>query len=62
MRYRLFLLKRQLEDLLILPFIWIGKILGSRLIEAKPFDILFIFPFYHTGGAEKVHLQIANAF
>jgi glycosyltransferase involved in cell wall biosynthesis len=62
MIYKFFLLKRQLENLLILPFIWIGKILGSRLIEAKPFDILFIFPFYHTGGAEKVHLQIANAF
>ena len=25
-------------------------------------DLVFFFPFYHTGGAEKVHLDICNAF
>ncbi|RYD88776.1 MAG: glycosyltransferase, partial [Sphingobacteriales bacterium] len=25
------------------------------------YDTIFFFPFYHTGGAEKVHLQIAAA-
>ncbi len=27
----------------------------------KEYPIFFFFPFYHTGGAEKVHLQIAAA-
>jgi glycosyltransferase involved in cell wall biosynthesis len=26
------------------------------------YDIYFFFPFYHTGGAEQVHLQIAKLF
>jgi hypothetical protein len=27
----------------------------------KRISYIFFFPFYHTGGAEKVHAQIANA-
>jgi hypothetical protein len=27
----------------------------------KEYRVFFFFPFYHTGGAEKVHAQIANA-
>jgi glycosyltransferase involved in cell wall biosynthesis len=61
MIYQFFLLKRQLEDLLIMPFIWIGRNLKDRLIDVNPFDILLLFSSYHIGGAEKVHLQIASA-
>lgn len=61
MRYKFFLLKRQLEDLLILPFIWIGRKFKNQLIDVNPFDILLLFSSYHIGGAEKVHLQIARA-
>jgi glycosyltransferase involved in cell wall biosynthesis len=61
MIYKFFLLKRQLENLLIMPFIWIGRKLKDRLIDVYPFDILLLFSSYHIGGAEKVHLQIARA-
>jgi glycosyltransferase involved in cell wall biosynthesis len=61
MIYGLFLLKRMIEDLLIYPFILAGR----RKAEEDPlqnnYDIFFFFPFYHTGGAEKVHAQIAMA-
>lgn len=61
MKYKFFLLKRQLEDLLILPFIWMGRKFTSKLLEVNPFDILLLFSSYQIGGAEKVHLQIARA-
>ena len=62
MKYRLFLLKRQVEDVFIFPFVLIGKIISKLVLKTESFDILFIFPFYHTGGAEKVHSLIANTF
>lgn len=62
MKYRLFLLKRQVEDLFIFPFVLIGKFISRIVFKTNPFEILFIFPFYHTGGAEKVHSLIANTF
>lgn len=32
----------------------------KELLTAMPLsDVLFVFPFYHTGGAEKVHLKVA---
>jgi len=62
MKYRLFLLKRQVEDVFIFPFVLIGKIISKLVFKTDPFEILFIFPFYHTGGAEKVHALIANTF
>lgn len=62
MKYRLFLFKRQVEDVFIFPFVLIGKIISKLVFKTEPFEILFIFPFYHTGGAEKVHSLIANTF
>lgn len=62
MNYRFFLFKRQVENIFIFPFVCIGKIIQKLVINTEPFDILFIFPFYHTGGAEKVHALIANTF
>lgn len=62
MIYRLLLLKRQLENSFIFPFILIGKTIGALNNKREDFELLFIFPFYHTGGAEKVHSLIANTF
>jgi glycosyltransferase involved in cell wall biosynthesis len=62
MIYRLFLLKRKIENLFIYPFILIGKIISSLYTKRADFELLLIFPFYHTGGAEKVHSLIANTF
>jgi glycosyltransferase involved in cell wall biosynthesis len=43
------------------PFIWWGRYRARRNPLEGSFDIFFFFPFYHIGGAEKVHMQIAAA-
>lgn len=55
-------MKRKIEDLFIFPFVLLGKIISKWVLNADSFEVLFIFPFYHTGGAEKVHSLIANTF
>ncbi|MFM1794204.1 MAG: hypothetical protein RL642_589, partial [Bacteroidota bacterium] len=62
MNYARYLLKRQIEDIFIFPFVVLGKFISRFTIKAQPFENLFIFPFYHTGGAEKVHSLIAQTF
>ena len=59
--YRLFLIKRSVENVFIFPFILIGRIISKLHPLEKDYRIFFFFPFYHTGGAEKVHAQIATA-
>ncbi len=59
--YRLLIWKRMMEDLMIMPFIWWGKSLAKRKPLEGEYDIFFFFPFYHIGGAEKVHTHIAHA-
>lgn len=62
MIYRLFLVKRWLEDQLIRPFTWLGRAHADKYPLEEQYDIFFFFPFYHTGGAEKVHAQLAQVF
>lgn len=61
MIYRLLILKRILEDLLILPFIWIGRWRAKQHPLTSSYEIIFFFPFHHIGGAERVHANIAAA-
>lgn len=60
MKFRSYLIKRKIEDLLMSPLILLGK-LNSSSMRSKEYDIYFFFPFYHTGGAEKIHAQVAKA-
>lgn len=60
MKFRLLLFKRWVEDLLMSPLILIGRVLSLLRPLKKEHDVYFFFPFYHTGGAEKVHALIAN--
>lgn len=55
-------LKREFENIFIFPFILIGNIynLLSRS-QNEEYDVFFFFPFYHTGGAEDVHVKIAQS-
>lgn len=39
----------------------LGRLIGILRSTKKEYRVYFFFPFYHTGGAEKVHLQIAKA-
>ncbi len=60
MLFKHYILKRTIEDVFILPFIIIGKIIALLSPLKRQYDVFFFFPFYHTGGAEKVHAQIAT--
>lgn len=62
MKYNKWIFKRNVEHLLLIPFILIGKIL-YRVFDnnRQQHDIYLFFPFYHTGGAEYVHAQITQA-
>ena len=60
MKYSIYILKRKIEAIFIAPFILIGQLI-HLMIEKKPkYELYFFFPFYHLGGAEKIHLQIAQ--
>jgi L-malate glycosyltransferase len=59
--YRLYIIKRQIEDVILFPFILLGKLVALLMKRQREYDIYFFFSFYHIGGAEKVHAQIAQA-
>ena len=61
MTFRLLLLKRLVEDVLMFPLILVGRFIASRKPLGKEYTVFFFFPFYHTGGAEKVHALVAKA-
>jgi L-malate glycosyltransferase len=59
--YTMLVAKRKIESFILSPFVYIGWLLG-KLAPQEDFAIYFFFPFYHIGGAEKVHFLIAQAF
>lgn len=59
--YRLYIIKRWIEDVIMFPFILLGKLIAMLQPKKPEYDIWFFFPFYHVGGAEKVHAQVAQA-
>lgn len=62
MKYQHYILKRKIEDIFILPFVLLGRLIALLKPQKNEFDIFFFFPFYHTGGAEKVHALITQSF
>ncbi len=61
--YSLILLKRVIESVIMFPFIMLGRFLAlCKPMKEKEFDIVFFFPFYQVGGAEKVHSDIIRQF
>lgn len=61
MKYRLLLIKRVLEDIGMFPLILLGRLIARFTPLKKEYETFFFFPFYHIGGAEKVHYNIAKA-
>lgn len=60
--YPWLILKRRIEGVFILPFALLGRLIARfRPLKAE-YDIFFFFPFYHVGGAEKVHSEIVQLF
>lgn len=50
-----------LEDIFLLPFIGTGRIIAFFIPLKKNYSVYFFIPFYHIGGAEKVHAQVTQA-
>ncbi len=61
LKYNQFLLKRKIENIFIFPFILLGRLIAKFNPLHREYEVFFFFPFYHIGGAEKVHYQIAGA-
>ncbi len=40
----------------------LGRLVGRLLPVRNRSGLFFFFPFYHTGGAEQVHIEIVNCF
>ena len=59
--FRLLLIKRFLEDVIIFPFILIGRLVAVMHPLKKEFRLFFFFPFYHTGGAELFNMRLTHA-
>jgi L-malate glycosyltransferase len=47
---------------LVTLLVWAGRQIGHFLPMHNPSGLFFFFPFYHTGGAEKVHADIVRCF
>lgn len=62
MKYSLIIFKRVIEDIFIYPFVLYGRYLSQKNPLKDQYEIFLFFPFYHIGGAEKVHLSISKAF
>jgi L-malate glycosyltransferase len=60
-KYPHFITKRKIENIFISPFIVLGRLIAALNPLKKEYEMFFFFPFYHVGGAEKVHAQIAQA-
>jgi L-malate glycosyltransferase len=61
MKYSAYIWKRRIEDVFIFPFIVLGRMIASLKPLKQEYETFFFFPFYHTGGAEKVHALITAA-
>lgn len=61
MTYNHYILKRKIENIFIYPFVLLGRCIALFKPLDKEYTIFFFFPFYHTGGAEKVHALITQA-
>ncbi|HAN38738.1 MAG TPA: hypothetical protein DCQ29_07525, partial [Chitinophagaceae bacterium] len=59
--YTWYITKRKIESVLLWPLIAIGRCWGFLQPLPKQYEGVLFFPFYHTGGAEKVHSQIVQA-
>jgi len=60
--YPILLLKREIEYLLLLPFILYGKWKASRKPLKEEYDLICFFPTYGLGGAEKVNADVISCF
>jgi L-malate glycosyltransferase len=59
-KYQLFTAKRYAEQIIMYPFVLLGRLIGMFSVP-KDVDIFFFIPIYGLGGAEYVHAKILEA-
>ena len=60
--YKLFTIKRYIEQIIMFPFVLFGKFIGMCKPLKCEYDIFFFFPGYTIGGAERVNAEIIKCF
>ncbi|MFN7423576.1 MAG: glycosyltransferase family 4 protein [Chitinophagales bacterium] len=61
-KYQIFLFKRFVEELIMKPFVFLGRMIAKLKPLDQSYDIFFIFPFYTIGGAERINAEIVKSF
>jgi L-malate glycosyltransferase len=59
--YAIFFYKRYAEQVMMYPFVLLGKCIALIRPLKQQYDIFFFFPSYQIGGAERVNAEIINA-
>lgn len=60
--YKLFTIKRYIEQIIMFPFVLTGKVIGIFYPLKSEYDIFFFFPGFTIGGAERVNAEIVKSF
>ena len=59
--YSIFFYKRYIEQVIMYPFVLLGKCIALIKPLRQQYDIFFFFPSFEIGGAERVNAEILNA-
>lgn len=59
--YKLFTIKRYIEQIIMYPFVLLGKIIATLYPLNDEYDVFLFFPGYAIGGAERVNAEIVKA-
>lgn len=58
--YKLFTIKRYFEQVLMFPFVLLGKLIALMQPLNVEYDVFFFFPGFAIGGAERVNAEIVK--
>lgn len=61
-KYTLFQYKRIVEEFIMFPFIFLGRVIAHFKFHDQAYDIIFFFPSYTIGGAERINAEIIRCF
>ena len=59
--YKLFTIKRYVEQIIMFPFVLLGKLVALIYPLQEEYDVFFFFPGFAIGGAERVNAEIVKS-